>query len=167
MKGNTIMIYMYITIGIVCTALIIAGILILIKKRKKPTNKIDQVPFNQLNWSCGGTNGSGALLSTVRISNLVVNKPKSLTINWDVGMADWGYSTTSADGIACLFCKVNGKWLGGKFEWISTSRQYRDLKNIREGYAQWKASYLNTSEFAFVVLNKSATKRSNVIYFKV
>ena len=158
--------YLWIILGILAASGIAALIIYLLQDKYSPTNKVDQVAFDQLNWQCGGINGKTATLSDVRISNLVVNKPNNMTLNWDVGMEVWGYPNAAATGIACLFCKVNGKWIGGKFEWISTSRTFRDFKNIKGSYAGWKPTYLNVSEFAFVVLNVTGSQRSNVIYFK-
>lgn len=160
--------YLWIILGILAASGIAALIIYLLQdKPHSPTKKVDQVAFDQLNWQCGGVNGKNAKLSDVRISNLVVSKPNNMTLKWDVGMEVWGYPKASANGIACLFCKVNDKWIGGKFEWISTSRTFRDFKNIKDSYTGWKPAYLNVSEFAFVVLNAGGSQRSNVIHFKV
>jgi len=164
--GEHAMIYLYIVCGILFAVGIVALIVYLLKKDSKPKEKVDQVEFSSLNWTCGGVNGSNAKLSKVKIRDLNVSAPRSMSFTWDVGMNEWGYPQTTPSGLACLFCKVDGRWIGGKFEWISTSRFTREFNNIKSRYAGWQPSYLSTNEFAFVVLDKDAKRRSNVVYFR-
>lgn len=127
----------------------------------------DAVPYSELTWTGGDFDGSGAVLTEPRISNLVVAPPASLTFHWDVDLASWGYSPTKADAIAALFVKLDGRWVGGKFEWISSSRNFRDLKNARTGYNGLNTGILTQArEFAFVVVSKDGLKRSNVVLWK-
>lgn len=159
------MIYTYITLGLTALA---GAIALLIKKFKDESSSVDGVKFSSLIWTYGGASGNGqtSVLSTPRISNLQVNSTKDMTLTWDVGMTDWGYGNTDAKGIACLFCKVGNQWVGGKFEYISTSRSYRAFTNISKKYSGWDPSNLNASEFAFVVISSDLKSRSNVIYYK-
>lgn len=134
------------------------------EKERKPEGP-DEVALGDLVWAYGGVDGSRAELSGVRIGGLVVDTPNSMAFAWRVGMGEWGYAPKDPKAIACLFCKVDGKWRGGKFEWISTSRSYRDLENIRTGYSGWRKSDLGATEFAFVVLSGDGRRRSNVAKF--
>jgi len=160
------MIYLYVICGILFAVGLVALIVYLLKKDSKPKDKLDQVEFSSLNWTCGGVNGSNAKLSKVKIRDLNVLAPHSMSFTWEVGMDVWKYPKTTPAGIACLFCKINGRWVGGKFEWISTSRFTRDFTNIKSRYAGWQPFYLSTNEFAFVILDKDGKNRSNVIYYR-
>jgi len=124
----------------------------------------DAIPFADLSFCWGGFKGSSAILSTPRISALSVSFSR-MSIRWDIGLSGWGLSDGDYTGaLACLFCKVDGQWIGGKFDWISTSRSTRDFKNIHSGYGGWSVSDFNRAEtYAFVVVSKDGKKRSNVI----
>jgi len=134
----------------------------------KPTDKesltVDAIPFSSLQWTCGGFSGSGAKLDVPRISNLSV-KSNGMSIKWDVDLRSWGLSHDEWRGaLACLFCKVDGQWKGGKFDWISSSRSTRDFANIRDGYNGWSQSDFDRAEaYAFVVVSENGKRRSNVI----
>ena len=97
----------------------------------------DAVDFASLNWSWGGFNGKNAT------------------------------SREDADHTICaLFCKLDGKWQGGKFDWISTSRLSRDFKNVKDGYGGWRKDAIEAAEaFAFVICSKDGKRRSNVALF--
>lgn len=158
---------LYIISGLLLAVTIVLAIIFSAKPNtNKQQSSADQVDFSKLNWTCGGLNGKNAKLSNVKISGLNVSTKTGMTMNWDVGMSIWGYPNAAPLAIACLFCKIDNRWVGGKFEWISTSRTTREFGNIKSGYAGWSPTYLNTTEFAFVVLSGDAKSRSNVIYFK-
>ena len=146
---------------VAASALIVAGCS-LFGVSDKPSGP-DQVAYSELRWTCGGVDGAKAVLTGVRLNALAVAPPASMTVAWGTTLREWGYADTQADALACLFCKVDGKWVGGKFEWISASRPYRDLKNVRTRYAGWNPDFLQAGEFAFVVLSKDGSKRSNVV----
>lgn len=158
-----ILILFYIFISI---AIVIASIIAIKTLTSSNKDKTDDVPFSKLNWVYGGEDGSSAKLTDVRISNLILHGTNSMTMHWDVGMDSWGYARTEPSGMACLFCKVDNQWVGGKFEWISTSRNNREFTNIKKRYVGWQPSCLNATEFAFVVITADRKKRSNVTYFK-
>ena len=66
--------------------------------------------------------------------------------------------------LACLFCLIGGKWIGGKFDWISTSRTSRDFKNVSDGYNGWdKGAIGKAAKYAFVIVSRDGKKRTNVI----
>ena len=128
----------------------------------------DAVPFSALAWTYGGFPGQNAYLGSPRISNLSVTS-NGLSFKYDVDLSGWGYAHTDAGGaLACLFCRVDGKWRGGKIDWISSSRNTRDFNNPKSGYGGWKASDLdNADAFAFVIVAKDQKRRSNVIMQEV
>lgn len=79
-------------------------------------------------------------------------------------MSAWGYGAGTLV-YACLFVKNNdGNWVGGKFDWISSNRTSRDLKNVLGGYSGWNLSNVpNPCQAAFVILDKNKQRRSNVL----
>ena len=87
----------------------------------------------------------------------------SFTYNHD--LSAWGYSSGALGGVACLFVqKTNGQWVGGKFDWISSSRRSRGFENVFGGYAGWSLEGVpNPCAAAFVIVSPDGKRRSNVI----
>lgn len=129
----------------------------------------DEVNFSLLQWTWGGFKGGSAkLASQPRISGLKVSSG-GMSYSWKSGGCEnlGSSSATDASCVACLFCYSGGKWVGGKFDWISTSRRTRDFKNINEGYNGWSAATFSRAEaYAFVIVSKDGKTRSNVILCK-
>jgi hypothetical protein len=129
--------------------------------------------FNAFIWRYGGFNGSGAKIeSSAKIDALNVHK-NGLSYQWKIGGCEELGAKTNKDHnntLACLFCKINGEWIGGKFDWISTSRTTRDFENIHgkhAGYNGWDSQAIEqATEFAFVIVSKDGRKRTNVIFAK-
>ena len=124
----------------------------------------DAVPFSSLRWSYGGVNGSGAQPSAVTISGLSCSR-NGLSFRYNTNLSAWGLSYADAHALACLFVqKADGSWVGGKFDWISSSRTTRDFVNIRGGYNGWSLSGVpNPCKVAFVIIDEGHRRRSNVI----
>lgn len=122
--------------------------------------------FNELQFVVGGFNGSSASWDgSAEITNLKVGN--GLTYQWvKGGCENLGASnrTDASKTIACLFCKVNNVWVGGKFDWISTSRTSRDFHNIQSGYKGWSKDMLDkATAYRFVIVSKDGKRRTNVI----
>ena len=126
----------------------------------------DGVDFSQLEWAYGGFKGGGAKLDgKARIFNLQV-KADGMTYKWLSGGCEnlGASSSTDASCLACLFVLLAGKWRGGKFDWISTSRTSRDFKNIKESYNGWPSNSISAAgKFAFVIVSKDGKRRTNTI----
>ena len=126
----------------------------------------DAVDFSLLTWKYGGFNGASArLASRPRISSLSVSS-SGMSYAWvSGGCEDLGASSyTDAACLACLFCLIDGKWVGGKFDWISTSRRTRGFENIRGNYNGWPPNATTrASAFAFVIVSRDGKSRTNVI----
>jgi hypothetical protein len=125
----------------------------------------DEAPFSAFQFTYGGFNGSGAALSEPRIANLRISGG-SLSYSWTgPTLAAWGLGDRDAGALCCLFVKNNaGAWIGGKFDWISTSRTSRDLGHVTGGYNGWSLSGVpNPCEAAFVIVNAGGSRRTNVI----
>ncbi len=130
-----------------------------------PDTAADEVPFGGLRWVFGGEDGGGAQLSTPRIASLGIADGK-LKYKWaGEALEAWGLPKTEAGALACLFVRrSDGQWVGGKFEWVSTSRTSRSLKNISEGYKGWSLDGIpREAEAAFVIISADRRKRTNVI----
>ena len=129
------------------------------------TNSLDEVPYEDLHWTFGGFHAStNAPHSSVTITNLSCNA-EGLRFKWTQDLSAWGLAREDADAVACLFVMdEDGRWIGGKFEWISSSRDTRQFKNIRDGYNGWSLRDIpNPTEVAFVIFRKDGKKRSNII----
>lgn len=130
----------------------------------------DQVDFALMNFCWGHFNGKNALAEPgVLIDDLRVSTNK-MEYRWKQGGCEQlgAASASSADCLACLFCKFGNEWKGGKFDWISTSRTTRDFKNVHEGYSGWDPEVFRAAkEFAFVIVSSNGKKRSNIIHTKL
>lgn len=138
-----------------------------IKKLVPGEDKIkspDEVNFAELVWDKGGENGSKAVLTEALIKDFKLDSNK-LSYNWvDKNMSIWGYAYTQADGRTCVFYKKNGKWHGGFFEWISSSRKTRDFKNIKTKYKGWDWNDIpNGSDAVLVIISRDGKKRTNTL----
>ena len=129
-----------------------------------PAPSVDQVDFSALKWQYGGFNGAGARLDSPRLSNLRSTGSR-LYYKWDVGLAGWGLGHGEAGAVCAAFFYKDGRWVGGKFDWVSTSRTDRELKHV-EYYSNWGSSGIQLpwrGRVAFVVVSADGRRRSNVL----
>lgn len=133
-----------------------------------PTASADAVDFASLDWSYGGFNGKNAKPADgCEIGSLKVTAD-GMSYKWVKGGCEQLGASSREDAacIAALFVRRGGKWAGGKWEWISTSRTTRSFTNIAEGYNGWPRDAVATAEaFAFVICSKDGKRRSNVALF--
>ena len=128
----------------------------------------DDVPFKSLDFRWGGFKPSSSASAEARIGSLKVSSG-GLSYKWvDGGCERLGASSREdASCLACLFCKTGDSWVGGKFDWISTSRLQRGFENIRDHYNGWQPEALDeASAFAFVIVSSNGRKRTNVVMAK-
>ena len=132
-----------------------------------PGATVDAVDYASLRWSMGGFNGARAVRHDgVEIGGLNVGRD-GMSYRWVRGGCEQlgaGSRGDASKTLACMFYRDKaGKWQGGKFDWISTSRTTRDFKNIHSGYNGWNAAAFDAAkEFAFVIVGTGG-RRSNVI----
>ena len=132
-----------------------------------PGATVDAVDYAALRWNMGGFNGARAVRHDgVEIGGLNVGRD-GMSYRWVRGGCEQlgaPSRTDSSKTLACIFYRDgSGAWVGGKFDWISTSRTTRDFKNIHGGYNGWNAAEFDAaSEFAFVIVGTGG-RRSNVI----
>lgn len=135
----------------------------LVRRRRRKRKHTESLP---LDWVYGGFKGAAATHSGVTIRNLVVHRDR-ITFDWETDLSAWGIKSADdhSKALACLFVKrSDGAWVGGKFDWISTSRAMRELKHIHQGYGGWSlAGVPNPCEVAFVVAHTDARRRSNIL----
>lgn len=114
----------------------------------------------------GGVNGQNAVEDpNTQITALTVNR-RGLGYQWSNGsLSNWGLSYKDAGALACAFyLGDDGRWYGGKFDWISTSRTTRSFTNIDSGYHGWEPSkFYNAKKRGFLILSKDGKKRTNFI----
>lgn len=125
----------------------------------------DAMSFNSLRWVYGGKPYAGGAQKTgVDITGLSVSK-NGLSFRYVHDLSAWGYGHWDLGGIACLFVRNDkGQWVGGKFDWISSSRQSRNFTNVNEGYAGWTlAGVPNPCSVAFLIVSPDGRRRSNVL----
>lgn len=131
-----------------------------------PEPSEDDVPYADLNFCWGGFKKNSKARIAARIKSLSV-KSSGMSYGWKSGGCEnlgAGSKTDAGATVACLFCKINGKWQGGKFDWISTSRTTRDFKNIQDGYNGWdKGAIGKASAYAFTIVSVKTDTRTNVI----
>ena len=124
----------------------------------------DDVDYSQFKWVYGGFNGKNAVSDGVQISNLKIY-PHELTFSYDANLSAWRFSDPTHCEFACAFVqKADSTWVGGKFDWISTSRTKRDFENIFTHYNGWNIDDIpNPCKFAFVIVEGNSKRRSNVL----
>jgi len=125
----------------------------------------DEAEYGAFTWAFGGFDGSRAALDEPRIASLQLNGMSGLSYRWaGPDLSVWGLGHTDAGALACLFVRrADGRWIGGKFDWISSSRTTRDFKNLG-GYNGWTlAGIPNPCRAAFVIVSADGRRRSNVI----
>lgn len=125
----------------------------------------DAINYSRLVWQYGDFNASNAKLDAVRISSLRTDG-RNLSYKWDLGLNVWGLGYNDPGAICAVFFEQSdGSWIGGKFDWVSTSRSSRELKHV-ESYKNWPSSGIklpHTGRVAFVVTSADGRRRSNVL----
>ena len=120
-----------------------------------------------LEYRFGGFKGAGAQeVSGCRIGSLKVSSDK-LTYKWVKGGCETLGARSIGDysqTVACAFYQDGDRWIGGKFDWISTSRTSRSFENIKAGYNGWDANaFFGAKRHGFCIVSKDGRKRSNFI----
>lgn len=120
-----------------------------------------------LDFRYGGFKGESAKeVAGCRIGSLRVSG-SGLSYRWEKGGCEaLGASgpTDYSQTVACAFYEDGGRWVGGKFDWISTSRTSRSFENIKSGYNGWDAAaFFGAKRHGFCIVSKDGKRRSNFI----
>ncbi len=114
----------------------------------------------------GGFKGGNALEDPATQIGAVKMSRSGMSYKWTKGdLGNWGLAHTQTDALACAFFWSDKEqaWIGGKFDWISTSRTTRDFKNIDDGYNGWRASeFWSAPRRAFCIVSKDGRVRTNL-----
>lgn len=133
--------------------------------KEQVVTSADAVPYDQLIWKYGGFNGRNAKHDQVTLADMSFNGTR-ISYRWAVGLDAWGIPHTQHNQTICAaFFLRDGKWEGGKFDWVSTSRPFRDIHHV-EYYNNWAQAGLRLPvryPCAFVVVHTDGQRRSNVI----
>lgn len=135
-----------------------------------PSTAVDEVAYDSLVWAHGGFNGSKARLDpVVRIKALTFDR-SNLYYQWAAGDGILLGAKNAEDAgatLACMFYKAaDGRWIGGKFDWIRPRNLSRPLHHIYGPgyYDTWgSASIPNPTEACFVIVSVRTGTRTNVI----
>lgn len=133
-----------------------------------PTASTTAAPAN-LVFRFGGVDGSRAVEDpNAQIADLRMTK-SGMTYRWaaggceNLGAKDRGdYSRT----LACAFywSEKEQAWIGGKFDFVSTSRTTRSWNNINDGYRRWDAkAFFAAPKRAFCIVSTDGRKRTNLL----
>ena len=120
-----------------------------------------------LDWRYGGFKGGGAEEDPrCRLSGLKVGRD-SLSLHWDTTIpGDWARDESEKGRlvvIAAFYQAADGRWIGGKFDWIDETRASRPLENIKGGYGGWDgAAWAAARRHAVCVVSADGRRRSNL-----
>lgn len=120
-------------------------------------------------WLYGGVDGSRAVEDPeTQIRNLRMDA-NGLRYDWAKGGCEnFGAASETDYGstLACAFFwdEAGRRWIGGKFDWISTSRTSRSFENVRAGYHGWDPeAFFHAKRHAFCILSANGKRRTNLI----
>lgn len=117
-------------------------------------------------YKYGGFRGENAVEDpNTQISDLHMTK-SGMRYKWANGsLKNWGLANDAAGALACVFFWDGKQWIGGKFDWVSTSRTNRDFKNINEEhYHGWDPDkFWSAKKRAFCIVSKDGKRRTNLL----
>lgn len=128
---------------------------------------VETAPAPALVFRFGGFDGSRAKeVAGCRIGSFWMDRD-AMSYKWvsggceALGASDRGdYSHT----VACAFYWDGSLWIGGKFDWISSSRTTRSFENIHNGYGGWDAgAFFSAKRRAFCIVSADGKRRSNIL----
>ncbi len=134
----------------------------------KPDMPSDDVPYDDLDVCYGGFFAPYAERSDdvrIMLDSVGQSGLRYHFVRGDLRAISPANSHTNPDCVACLFCRVDRQWRGGKFDWISSDRLTRDFANIFSGYHGWRSTDIAAADaYAFVIVSGSGILRTNVSF---
>lgn len=134
--------------------------------KPSPSTNTAETLVPALEWAYGGVNGAKAKEDpSVVIGNFKLCR-SGMSYSWvNSSLRAWGLADGDAGALACIFYEKGGKYYGGKFDWISSSRTTRDFKNIEGGYRGWNSQeFFDASHYAFCIMSSDGKKRTNLVF---
>lgn len=120
-----------------------------------------------LDFRWGGFRGGGAVEDpATQIRDFRMDK-NGMRYAWAKGdLSNWGLARESAGALICAFFwdEKEQRWIGGKFDWISTSRLTRSWENVYAGYNGWKADpFFAATRRAICIVSANGRQRTNLL----
>ena len=112
--------------------------------------------------------GKAAESASARIRSLKLSS-SGLSYAWESGgCEDLGAASATdySQTLACAFywSDAENAWIGGKFDWISSSRTTRSWENVRDRYNGWDPdAFFGSLRVAFCIVSKDGRRRTNLI----
>lgn len=123
-------------------------------------------PAPPMRWAVGGFDGSRAKETPDAQVGGVRMDAKGMRYKWTRGGCEALGAVSARDyshTVACAFYWDGAAWVGGKFDWISTSRTTRDFVNIKDGYHGWNwRAFVGAKRRAFCVVSADGKRRTNL-----
>ena len=123
-------------------------------------------PAPPMRWACGGFDGSRAKETPDAQVGGVRMDAKGMRYKWTRGGCEVLGAVSARDyshTIAAAFYWDGAAWVGGKFDWISTSRTTRDFVNIKDGYHGWNwRAFVDAERRAFCIVTAAGKRRTNL-----
>ena len=123
-------------------------------------------------WKYGGFDGSHSIEDPNTQIGSVRMTANGMTYKWVKGGCENFGAKSREDADAALACffywdEASKSWIGGKADWLSTSRTSRDWENIRCRYNGWDPDkFFAAKRRAFCVVSKDGKKRTNLLETK-
>ena len=115
----------------------------------------------------GGFDGSKAAKDPATRIGAFKFSSSGMSYKWTAGdLGNWGLARTDAGALACAFYWSDKEqaWIGGKFDWISSSRLTRSWENVREHYNGGDPdAFFSAKRHAFCIVSKDGRKRTNLV----
>lgn len=115
----------------------------------------------------GGFDGSRAVEDQATWIEAFRFTSTGMSYQWaSSSLRPWGLEDTEAGALACAFywSDKEQKWIGGKFDWISTSRTSRSWENIRGRYNGWDPdAFFSAKRHAFCIVSRDGKRRTNLL----
>lgn len=125
------------------------------------------VAGSHLVFRYGGFNGSKATEDPATQIGAFQFSSSGMSYKWTAGdLGNWGLAHTDAGALACAFYWSDKEqaWIGGKFDWISSSRLTRSWENVRERYNGWDPdAFFSAKRHAFCIVSRDGRKRTNLV----
>ena len=118
-----------------------------------------------LDFRYGGFDGSKAVEDFSTQIEFFQFSSAGMSYQWaSSSLRPWGLNDTDAGALACAFYWDGSRWIGGKFDWISTSRTTRSWENIRGHYNGWDPdAFFSAKKHAFCIVSRDGKRRTNLL----
>ena len=125
------------------------------------------VAGSPLVWRFGGFDGSRAAEDPATQIRDFRMDGRGMSYAWAKGdLGNWGLARTASGALICAFYfdERELRWIGGKFDWISSSRTTRSWENVYAGYNGWRANpFFSANKHAICIVSADGRRRTNLL----